>query len=56
MIKIGFKVEIIYESTLKYNTRRVEGKLQKMFHNLPYGSCRLWKKPDMGAKNDKKIR
>ena len=48
MMKIGFKAETLHESKLKHNARKVEAKLQKMYHHLPYGS-RLWKQPDMGA-------
>ena len=50
MRQLGFKVEILYESTWLCNARSVEAQLQKMFHHLPLGR-RLWKMIDMGAKN-----
>ena len=54
MMKIGFKAETLYESKLKHNARKVEAKLQNMYHHLPYGR-RLWKQPDMGAKYNQKF-
>ena len=51
MIEIGFEVETLYESVLKYNSRVVEAQLQRMFHHLPLGR-RLWQMVDRGAKND----
>ena len=50
--QLGFKVETLFTSSLKINARDVEDALQLRFQHLPLG-CRLWRRPDAGAKFEK---
>lgn len=52
--QLGFRAVEVYTSTLKVNARKVEAALQCLNQHLKLGK-RLWRKPDMGAKYDKKI-
>mmetsp|Transcript_21646 Transcript_21646/g.26562 ORF Transcript_21646/g.26562 Transcript_21646/m.26562 type:complete len:84 (+) Transcript_21646:610-861(+) len=47
---LGFNVEVLFTSSLKFNARNVEDALQRMFQYLPLGHRRLWRFPDRGAK------